>query len=223
MVRIARVIAAGIPHHVTQRGNRRMPTFFREEDYLAYLSLMAEWCRKCQVEIWAYCLMPNHVHLIAVPATDEGLRQGIGEAHRRYSRLINLREGWQGHLWQGRFASFPMDENYLLAVARYIEMNPVRAGLAASPQSWQWSSATAHLTAADDQLVKVAPLLEIVGDWRIFLSYDGEVEKVVEVRKHERTGRPLGSESFVAQLESTIKRTLKRQKPGPKGARKKPN
>ena len=223
MARIARVIAAGIPHHVTQRGNRRMPTFFREEDYQAYISLMAEWCQKCQVAIWAYCLMPNHVHLIAVPATDEGLRQGIGEAHRRYSRLINFREGWRGHLWQGRFASFPMDENYLLAVARYIEMNPVQARLAKYPQSWKWSSAAAHFAGADDQLVKVAPLLEIVGDWRLFLSYDSEEEKVAEVRKHERTGRPLGSESFVAKLELVIERTLRRQKPGPKGARKTPN
>ena len=129
MARIARVIAAGIPHHITQRGNRRMQTFFGDDDYRAYIALLAEWCRKCRVQIWAYCLMPNHVHLIAVPESEDALRLGIGEAHRRYSRMINFRNNWRGHLWQGRFASFPMDETYLLAAARYVEMNPVVAGL----------------------------------------------------------------------------------------------
>lgn len=215
MARIARVIAAGIPHHVTQRGNRRMTTFFRDEDYLAYLALMGEWCAKCRVEVWAYCLMPNHVHLIAVPEAEDGLRRGIGEAHRRYSRLVNFRENWRGHLWQGRFASFPMDETYLLAAARYVEMNPVRAHLAPDAASWPWSSARAHLGMTDDQLVKVEPLLEIAGDWRLFLS--GEAEKEMnDIRKHERTGRPLGSESFIESLESAIDRPLKRGKPGPK-------
>ena len=217
MARIARIIAAGIPHHVTQRGNRRMTTFFRDEDYLAYIALMAEWCRKYDVEIWAYCLMPNHVHLIAVPGTDDGLRRGIGEAHRRYSRMINFRENWRGHLWQGRFASFPMDERYLLAAARYVEMNPVRAHLTTDAGSWPWSSARAHLTCTDDQLVKVAPLLEMAGDWKTFLDGAAEEEHVSDIRKHERTGRPLGSEGFVERLESALDRFLKRGKPGPKG------
>lgn len=217
MARIARVIAAGIPHHVTQRGNRRMTTFFRDEDYLAYLALMGEWCAKCRVEIWAYCLMPNHVHLIAVPETEDGLRRGIGEAHRRYSRLVNFRENWRGHLWQGRFASFPMDETYLLAAARYVEMNPVRAHLAPDAASWPWSSARAHLGMADDQLVKVEPLLEMAGDWRLFLYGAGEEGEMNDIRKHERTGRPLGTESFIERLESAMDRPLKRGKPGPKG------
>jgi putative transposase len=216
MARIARVTAAGVPHHITQRGNRRMPTFFRDEDYQAYIELMGEWCLKSRVEIWAYCLMPNHVHLIAVPELDDGLRRGIGEAHRRYSRMINSRENWRGHLWQGRFASFPLDENYLLATARYIEMNPVRSGLTREPHSWRWSSARAHLLGMDDKLVKVSPLLEIVGDWMLFLSSGGEEEKMEHIRRHERTGRPLGDGGFVEKLESTLKRTLKCRKPGPK-------
>jgi putative transposase len=219
MARIARVTAAGIPHHITQRGNRRMPTFFRGEDYQAYIGLMREWCLKCHVVIWAYCLMPNHVHLIAVPESEDGLRRGIGEAHRRYSRMINFRENWRGHLWQGRFSSFPMDETYLLATARYIEMNPVRARLTQEPQSWRWSSARAHLAGQDDELVKVSPLLEMAGDWTLFLSSVGEEEKISDIRRHERIGRPLGKNGFVEKLESTLERTLKRRKPGPKGAR----
>src|SRR5512136_1140941 len=216
MARIARVIASGIPHHVTQRGNRRLTTFFGDDDYNTYIDLMAEWCQKCGVEIWAYCLMPNHVHLIAVPESEDGLRRGIGEAHRRYSRMINFRQDWRGHLWQGRFASFPMDESYLLAAARYVEMNPVRAHLAPDAASWPWSSAHAHLAGLDDKLVKVAPLLEMAGDWQLFLgaASDEEMEKI---RQHERSGRPLGSESFVERLESTLERLLKPGKPGPKG------
>jgi len=127
MARIARVVVPGTPHHVTQRGNRRQDTFFRDEDYEAYIDLMSEWCGKCDVEIWAYCLMPNHIHMIAVPESEQGLSRAIGEAHRRYTRMINLRKRWTGYLWQGRFASFPMDEDHLLAAVRYVEMNPVRA------------------------------------------------------------------------------------------------
>ncbi len=102
MARIARVVVPGVPHHVTQRGNRRQKTFFSDEDYEVYIELMAEWCAARGVEVWAYCLMPNHVHLVAVPESEDGLRRAIGEAHRRYSRRVNFREGWRGHLWGGR-------------------------------------------------------------------------------------------------------------------------
>ena len=141
MARLARVVAPGLPHHVTQRGNRRQQTFFCDEDYQCYVDLMAQFCKAEQVEIWAYCLMPNHVHLIAVPQSGDGLGRAIGEAHRRYTRMVNFREGWRGHLWQGRFSSFVLDERYLLTAARYVELNPVRAGLVNSPRQYRWSSA----------------------------------------------------------------------------------
>jgi putative transposase len=215
MARIARVIAPGIPHHVTQRGNRRQQTFFTDDDYNAYIDLMAEWCGKFHVEIWAWCLMPNHVHLIAVPETEDGLARAIGEAHRRYTRRINFRQKWRGHLWQERFASFPMDESHLLAAARYVEMNPVSANIVANPADYPWNSSRAHLTAQDDSLTKVEPLLSLVGDWNSFLSLPTE-EETAMFRKHERTGRPLGQLSFVQRLEEQLGRTLCPQKPGPK-------
>jgi putative transposase len=215
MARIARVIAPGTPHHVTQRGNRRQQTFFCDDDYHAYLDLMAQWCGKYHVEIWAWCLMPNHVHLIAVPETEEGLARAIGAAHRRYTRMINFRERWRGHLWQERFASFPMDESYLLAAARYVEMNPVVAGIIANPADYQWSSARAHLASQDDRLAKVEPLLSLVGNWKDFLSLPTKDETNM-FRKHERTGRPLGQSAFVDGLEEQLGRTLCPQKPGPK-------
>ena len=215
MARIARVIAPGYPHHVTQRGNRRQETFFTDADYVAYLELLSEWTRKHKVEIWAYCLMPNHVHLIAVPETQEGLARAIGEAHRRYTRLINFREGWRGHLWQERFASFPMDENYLLAAARYVEMNPVVSGLVDQADKYRWSSARAHMKGKDDILVKASPLLKIAGDWQDFLEYPDEVV-TARLRQHEKTGRPLGATDFIGRLEERLLRKLQPQKPGPK-------
>src|SRR5262249_20206153 len=139
MARLARVVVPGVPHHITQRGNRRQRTFFCDEDYHCYLELMAQWCGAHEVEVWAYCLMPNHVHLIAVPRTAEGLTRAIGEAHLRYSRMITFREKWRGHLWQGRFASYVLDEPYLPTAARYVELNPVRAGLIESPSRYRWS------------------------------------------------------------------------------------
>ena len=169
MARIARIVAPGIPHHITQRGNRRQPTFFCDDDYEAYIDLMAEWCYRCKVKVWVYCLMSNHIHLIVVPESEDGLRRAIGEAHRRYTRVINFRENWRGHLWQGRFASFPMDESYLLASTRYVELNPVRAGLVQKPEAYRWSSALAHINGHNDRLVEISPLVELVCDWRSLL------------------------------------------------------
>jgi putative transposase len=223
MARLARLVIPGLPHHVTQRGNRRQQTFFNDGDYTAYVELMAEWCREEGVEVWSYCLMPNHVHLIAVPQAEESLRRAIGEAHRRYTRRINFREKWRGYLWQGRFASFVMDEAYLIAAARYVELNPVRAGLVADASQWPWSSARPHLTSRDDRLVKTAPLLAMVADWRKFLDTAVCEEQLRDLRQHGRTGRPLGSASFLDRLESMVGRVLRPQKGGrPSKLRKMP-
>ena len=216
MARMARIVVSGIPHHIIQRGNRRLETFFSDADYREYLYLMAEWCNRCKVQIWSYCLMPNHVHLIAVPESEDGLRRAIGEAHRRYTRYINFQKKWKGHLWQGRFSSFPMDEQYLIATARYIELNPVRAKMVTNPADYKWSSAAAHLHKEDDILVKAEPLLSIIPDWRELLSSDLAEEEYEMLRRHERTGRPLGSDDFLIKLENLTSRILGRQKPGPK-------
>ncbi len=219
MARLARVVVPGLPHHVTQRGNRRQQTFFGEDDYRAYKALLAEHCAAAGVAVWAYCLMPNHVHLILVPADEDGLRRALGEAHRRYTRRVNLREEWRGYLWQGRFSSFVMDEAHVLAAARYVELNPVRAGLVKQARAWRWSSARAHLAGADDALVTVAPLLERAGDWRGFLRGGMEEAALEAIRGRERTGRPLGSSEFVARLEASTNRALAPKKPGRKPAK----
>jgi putative transposase len=214
MARIARVVAEHYPHHITQRGNRRQDTFFCDGDYSDYIELMAEWCGKCGVRIWAYCLMPNHAHLIAVPESEDGLRRAIGEAHRRYTCQINIRERWKGHLWQGRFSSFLMDERHLLAATRYVELNPVKAGLVSTPEEYRWSSARAHMDGRDDALVIVKPLLEMFGSWQSFLSYGVSNEEYELLQRHERTGRPLGDTQFMEQLEHKLDRILTPQKGG---------
>jgi len=213
MARIARVVVPGYPHHVTQRGSRRQPTFFCEEDYQLYLNVVAESCRRHGVEVWAYCLMPNHIHMIAMPSASEALSKALGFAHRKYAMRVNAREGWTGHLWQERFSSFVMDESYLLAAVRYVELNPVRAGLVDHPQDYRWSSVKSHLNNTDDVLVKVAPMLERVTCWSSFL----EVERsVVEIKSHTNTGRPLGHNDFVSGLEKIVKRPMRPQKAGRK-------
>ena len=161
--------------------------------------------------------MPNHIHLIVVPETKDGLKLAIGEAHKNYTRRVNFREGWRGHLWQGRFSSFIMEENYLLACTRYVELNPVRARLVKKPDDWRWSSAKTHMQGKDDILVKTRPLLEIVNEpWRDFLSLDANEQEIEILRKHEGTGRPLGHDKFVKKLELALDRKLRPQKPGPK-------
>ena len=216
MARIARVVVPGYPHHVTQRGNRRLPTFFSHDDYLTYRALVADACREHGTEVWAYCLMPNHVHLVLVPQHEDGLRGTLGEAHRRYTRHINLREDWRGHLWQERFHSSPMDERYLLATVRYVERNPVAARLCACPEDWPWSSARAHLAAADDELVRVQPMLERIRHWRAYLDEPLSEPEQETLRMHTRTGRPLGEVGHIDTLERLLERPLRPQKPGPK-------
>jgi putative transposase len=170
MARLPRLVLPGIPYHVTQRGNRREQTFFEEGDYAFYRALLAEAAGKAGTEIWCYCLMPNHVHLIAVPSDADGLRRTFADAHRRYTGFINARHKWTGHLWQGRFGAVAMDETHLAHAMRYVSLNPVRARLSAGPEGWFWSSARAHFAGEDDELVRVAPAIDRYGDFAAFLG-----------------------------------------------------
>ncbi len=216
MARMPRLVVPGYPHHVTQRGNRHQQTFFCADDYRHYIALLSESAAQAETQIWAYCLMPNHVHLVMVPASEDGLRATLGEAHRHYTRYINLRQDWRGHLWQERFHSFLMDEDYLLATVRYVENNPVAAGLCRHPGEWPWSSARAHLEGTDDRLVIVKPMLDRIPDWEAYLSSSTPSDRAESIRQHNRTGRPLGSAEFIKKLEKQTGRNLAPKRPGPK-------
>ncbi len=208
MPRIARLVVPNIPHHITQRGNRRQPTFFSDADFHLYKKLLAECCAKAGTKIMAWCLMPNHVHLILVPNHEDGLRAALGETHRRYTWLINAREGWRGHLWQERFASCPMDEAHTAAALRYVELNPVRAKLVENAEDWRWSSARAHLYGEHDNLTDLKLAKPFADDWRTFLDEGLQAEAHAAIQASEKNGRALGAASFINDLAALSGRDL---------------
>ena len=223
MPRIARIVVPGYPHHIVQRGNRRLDVFFSDEDHMAYIELLKKACRKFGVQIWAYCLMTNHAHFIAVPKKADSLARCFSDAHVRYTRQINKREGWKGHLWQARFGSSVLDEEYLIAAVRYVERNPLRAGLAAKPWEYAWSSAAWHMgKAVDDPLVTGDEILrELIVDWGKYLRQEGDAEAIDVLRREVVVSRPAGAKTFIKRLEKRCGCVLLRQKAGrpPKAAK----
>ena len=217
MPRKPRMYLPGVPYHIIQRGNNRDATFFVEQDCQYYLECLYGATRRYQADVHAYVLMTNHVHLIVNPKKKSNLGKAIGEVHRRYTRMINLRENWKGYLWQGRFASYPMDNNWLLKAAAYVELNPVKAGIVKKAWDYRWSSVHAHL-AGQDSLGIILPekLLSLAGDWKTYLK-EAQANSGIEFEQHGRTGRPLGSEHFIEKAERLLQRDLKKKKPGPKG------
>jgi putative transposase len=147
--------------------------------------------------------MPNHVHLILTPRDADGLRAMLAEAHRRYTRIINERHGWTGHLWQGRFGSVPMDEDHLAGAVRYVSLNPVRAGLVRRADDWEWSSVRAHLSGQDDGLATVQPLLDRYPRFGDMLDIVPNSIEMNALRRAETSGRPLGSKEWVKRLGVT--------------------
>lgn len=216
MPRQPRLVVAGRPHLVVQRGSRDQTVFFDAEDYAAYCAALAKHCAGARCAVWAYCLMPSHVHLILVPKHVDSLRAALSQTHRAHSQRVNRRQGWRGHLWQERFHSFVMDEPHLMAAARYVERYPVRAGLARRARDWRWSSARAHLAGNDDELVRVAPLLALVPDWRAHLAKDVEAPMLELLRRHTASERPLGAAAFLDRLEAKAGRRLRPAKRGRK-------
>ncbi|MFH2046784.1 MAG: transposase [Pseudomonadota bacterium] len=197
-----RITVPGLPHHVIQRGLHGRQTFLNENDYAVYIEIMVDCCRKHGVEIWAYCLMPDHVHLIAVPMEKRSLSSCLRSAHGRYTRYINRRTGKSGQFWQGRYSSHLLDEKYLIACTRYIEINPVKREYVDQPEDWPWSSARAHIAGTDDSLVLVKPLLERVKKgWQYFIAEPRPMEEADLFYRHEKTGFPLGSDDFLAMLD----------------------
>jgi putative transposase len=216
MARLARAVFPGLPHHVTQRGNGRAPTFFNDSDYSFYRDLLRDHCAAAGVEVWAWVLMPNHVHLILVPSDVDGLRRALSRVHRIYAGRIHARLERTGHFWQGRFGCVAMDEPHLYAAFRYIALNPVRAGLVARASEWRWSSARAQLGLGADGITRVEATRERAADFAALLEAAGNEEAVARLRRAESVGRPIGAPAFLEQLESGYERRLRAAKPGPR-------
>jgi len=214
---MARVVVPGFPHHIIQRGNRRQKVFFREEDYEEYLRLLDRYSSRFETDILAYCLMPNHIHLIATPREEGNLARAIGETRRDYTRYINFREEWRGYLWQGRFSSYILDGPYVLTATRYIFYNPVKAKLTKKPWDYRWASTRFHMKIEHQPLVKDNLLQDLIGDWKQFLTAatpDDKDSRLLQL--HERTGRPLGDVTFIEKLESLLGIELKKKRAGRK-------
>jgi putative transposase len=215
MARLARIVVPGRSHHVTQRGNRREPIFFEDGDQAIYLDLLREQTAKHEVQVLAYCLMPNHVHLILVPANAESLGLAVGETHRRYTNFINARGRWTGHLFQSRFSSVVLDNDHFVSAVRYVSLNPVRARLVGSAEQWPWSSVRAHLAGKDDSLVRVRTVLDRIPHFQALLEASA-TDDFTALRRAESTGRPLGNPDFVADLEQLLGRPIAKRAPGRK-------
>jgi putative transposase len=216
MPRQRRLVVPGYVHHLTQRGVRRQRTFFGRRDYLHYLDLVREWCPRYGIEVLTHSLMPNHVHLAAVPASEDSLAQGMKQVNQRYTRAINAREDWSGSLWQGRFWSAPFDWADVPTLVQYILMNPVRAKLAPSAIEWPYSSARAVILGEPDGIVNVSRLAEVLDGRGVDVAEDVPADVSAAIARSTRGGYPVGSESFVDSLEKQLGRSLR---PKPAGRR----
>ncbi|MFQ5883286.1 MAG: transposase [Candidatus Methylomirabilales bacterium] len=209
MPRIARAIAVGFPHHVTQRGNFGQPVFDGDEDREWYLTWLAKAAHRYGTKLWAYCLMTNHVHFIAVPTHQDSFARTFNHTHMRYAQYCNRQHGRVGHLWQGRFYSCVLEESHLYTAVRYVERNPVRAGLVHRAEAYAWSSARAHVLGTPDALlVADCPLVSTIRDWAAYLAEPDEARWMEAFRQSTRTGRPVGSPTFVARVEELLQRVL---------------
>ena len=200
MPRNSRKVLPGYPHHIVQRGSRSQIVFFSDDDRNTYLKLLYKKSKQYNLDIWAYCLMDNHVHLIAVPERKESLSSGVGSIHKGYACLINKKQGWKGHLWQERFYSFPLDSRYLYSAVRYVERNPVRAGIVKRAEDYKWSSAYAHVRKRTDSLLTDFFFTSEILDWAAYLNENDDPMLVDEFQKHLVKGNLLGNHSVPISL-----------------------
>ena len=203
----------GYPHHVTQRGNRRADVFEVDADREAYLRFLQKYAVRHGLAVWAYCLMTNHVHLVVVPERQESLGRALRDAHTVYAMYFNTRTRLTGHVWQGRFYSTPMDDPHLWAAVRYVEQNPVRAGLVERAEDYAWSSAAAHCGLRPDAVLSAGfPEPGIIENWQAWLSEAEDEEAIAHIRQQTHTGRPCGSPQFLTHLENMLQRVLRPKK-----------
>lgn len=216
MPRLARVVIVDHPHHVIHRGNRRENVFFSDTDKQIYVNYLKNYGKKYGIEFWAYCIMDNHVHFIAVPRKEDSFARGFAQAHKDYTRTINFRNKWCGHLWEGRFKSCVLSEQHLYRAVRYVERNPVRAKIVKKAEDYRFSSAKAHVHKTKDDLLTDNFVHDEIKDWKNYLLDESDDKENNLFVGHVNTGRPLGDEKFIEAMEEIVGRVLKKKKAGRK-------
>ena len=212
MPRLARTVAVGCAHHITQRGNNRQDVFFVDDDRDVYLELLREQAEKYRLDIVGYCLMANHVHIVAMPQAEDSLAKAVGRAHFRYTQYINRFHKRSGHLWQGRFYSCPLDERHFWLAMRYVELNPVRAKICRKAWRYEWSSAAVHVDGKGrSELLDLRRWYGMISaeQWRNQLNAGMDEIELCRLRVNTHTGRPLGSDSFLSKLERLLGRRVR--------------
>ena len=212
MPRIARIVIPQMPHHITQRGNNRQDVFFVDDDRRVYLEILREQTEKHHLDVQGFCLMSNHIHLIATPFSTESLARAVGRTHFLYTQYINRMHRRSGHLWQNRFYSCPLDRRHFFEALRYVECNPVRARLHRLAWKYKWSSASAHLGAGDPfGLLDMNQWRRFSGglNWRNILQEVQANESINRIRLNTHRGRPLTTDSMMSKLEKKLGRRLR--------------
>lgn len=217
MARQARIVIENTPHHITQRGNRGEFIFFKKEDYQTYIDILTQACKRFHVSLYSYCLLPNQVHLLVEPKESKLMARAIGEAHRRYTNHINNTKNWRGHLFQDRFFSYAIDEQYALRAARYIETLPVTLKLTPRPENYLWSSAKGRIKInKTSDFIKQFHSFHAIHNWEDYLSRPMDTDEMNQIQLHLQTGRPRGSALFLDSIERKIGRPVRPQKRGRK-------
>jgi len=210
MPRVARIIVRDYPYHIVQRGNYRQTVFASEADYRQYLTWLKEYAEKYSLDIWSYCLMSNHVHYVCVPRDETSIARTLNTLHMRYSQYYNRKKGVTGHLWQGRYYSSILDDRHLYAAIRYVENNPVRAGIVQDPVDYTWSSARGHCGIASDRILSnTCHLCDEIHNWSRYLSVDESPELIECLRNNVMSGRPCGDDAFKKNIEAIVGKSLK--------------
>lgn len=220
MARRARIVVPGFPHHVSQRGNRKANVYLDREDRQFYLSALKEYSSAYGTELYSYCLMTNHIHLIAVPEAKELLSRCMHDLNGHYAGYFNKKYGHNGHLWQARFYACVLDTDHLWTAVRYVEQNPVRAKMVAVAEEYPWSGAAAHCGLKEDPLLsKRFPPNGLVVDWSAWLKTGLPDEDLRVIRDSTWKGIPCGTAAFLESLESLLGISLVPRKRGrPKGS-----
>lgn len=214
MPRIARVVMPNYPHHVTQRGTNKAEIFTDDEDRKMFLQWLKHWTNKTNTKILAYCLMDNHFHLLLLPEKEDGLGKTLHGATFRYAQYFNQKHNRSGRLWQNRYFSCPIDKDeYLWQAARYVEENPVRAGLVEKAEDWEWSSAKANAERVGDSILSLADWLD-EREWEQYRRFRQKTGKEAEIRRATSTGRPLGNRDFHQKVQERLGRDLSPKKGG---------